>query len=369
MKYYLIAGEKSGDLHGGNLIRALKKHDPSGHFRGFGGNEMEQAGMEVRLNYQEMALMGFVKIALSMHKIQRWKKLCQQDFMEFQPDVIILIDYGGFNLEVAKFAYAKGFRVFYYIAPKVWAWKVWRAWQLKANVHRMFCILPFEKAFFRKFDWEVDYVGNPVLDAVKAFVPNPEFLELNSLAGKKYVALLPGSRRQELKRLGPLLASLAKKFPDFDFVVAAIRELDPSLYDCFKGMANVSFAYDSTYDLLTHAHAAVVTSGTATLETGLFQVPQTVVYKASTIEFTLAKWLVKVQHISLVNLIADKAVVRELIQKEATEEKVGNELGRLFHDIPYREAMLKDYDEIYRLLDIGSASENAAQKMWGYLQA
>lgn len=370
MRYYLIAGEKSGDLHSSNLLKALAKLDGQAQFRGFGGDEMQKAGMDLRVHYQQMAFMGIVKVLLNLRKIKKWMSACQQDILNFKPDVIILIDYGGFNMRVAKFAKANGLKVFYYISPKVWAWNVKRAWKLKATVDRMFCILPFEKDFFKKFDWEVDYVGNPVLDAVKAFKPNPNFLSENNLIhNKKLVAVLPGSRKIELERLGPLLASIAKQFSEYQFVVAAIRELPEYLYAPFKVQPNVSFVFDSTYDLLSHAHAAMVTSGTATLETGLFKVPQVVVYKASFLEYAIGSRLVKVDYISLVNLVANKPVLKEFIQHEASKENVANEMRQLLADETYRHAMLNNYDEVYNILNIGSASETTAQKMWGYLNA
>jgi lipid-A-disaccharide synthase len=368
MKYYLIAGEKSGDLHGSNLIKELKKLDPPAQFQGFGGDEMQKAEMVVRVHYRQMAFMGIVQALLNIRKISQWLSFCKTDIQSYKPDVIILIDYGGFNMRVAKFAKQNGFKVFYYISPKVWAWNVGRAWKLKATVDRMFCILPFEKAFFKKFDWDVDYVGNPVLDAVKAFKPNPNFLAEADLVNKsKLIAVLPGSRKIELQRLGPLLASITKKFPQYQFVVAAIRELPEELYAPFRESTNVSFVYDVTYDLLSHAQAALVTSGTATLETGLFKVPQVVVYKASPLEYAIGSRLVKVDHISLVNLIGNKPILKEFIQHEANEENVVKEVNQLVAIGPYRQKMLEEYERVYQILDVGSASATAASKMLGYL--
>jgi lipid-A-disaccharide synthase len=370
MKYYLIAGEKSGDLHGSNLIKELKKLDKQAQCQGFGGDEMRRAGMTVRVHYHQMAFMGIVQALLNIRKISQWLKFCKEDIQSFKPDVIILIDYGGFNMRVARFAKQNGFKVFYYISPKVWAWNVGRAWKLKATVDRMFCILPFEKNFFKKFDWDVDYVGNPVLDAVKGFEPNLNFLNEHDLADKgKLVAILPGSRKIELQRLGPLLADVAKKFPKYHFVVAAIRELPEALYAPFQALPNASFVYDVTYDLLSNAHAAMVTSGTATLETGLFKVPQVVVYKASALEYAIGSRLVKVEHISLVNLVANKPILREFIQHEANEKNVGDEMQQLLENDTYRQSMLDAYQEVYGILDVGSASATAAQKMLGYLRA
>jgi len=368
MRFYLIAGEKSGDLHGSNLIKSLIRLDSSSKFRGVGGDEMASAGMDVRVHYRQMAFMGIIQVLLNIRKISQWLVFCKTDIVAFKPDVIILIDYGGFNMRVARFAKENGFKVFYYISPKVWAWNVKRAWKLKATVDRMFCILPFEKNFFKKFDWEVDYVGNPVLDAVKAFKPNPDFLQANNFGDKKrLVALLPGSRKIELKRMGPLLVEVIKKFPQYHFVIAAIKELDENLYRPFQSFNNVSFVFDSTYDLLSNAHAAIVTSGTATLETGLFKVPQVVVYKATALEYAIGSRLVKVDFISLVNLVAGKSVLKELIQHEANVQNLSSELVRLIEDEIYRAEMKTRYDAVYAKLDLGSASDTAASKMIGYL--
>jgi lipid-A-disaccharide synthase len=369
MKFYLIAGEKSGDLHGGNLIKAFARRNSNIQCRGFGGDEMKKAGMDVQVHYREMAFMGVVKAVLNIRKISKWLSFCRQDILQYKPDAIVLIDYGGFNMRVAKFAKQQGLKVFYYISPKVWAWNVGRAWKLKATVDHMFCILPFEKEFFKKFDWEVDYVGNPVLDAVKNFKADPDFLQANHLDAKgKLIALLPGSRKIELERMAPLLVEVIEKFPQFHFVVAAMKELDPSLYQPFRSRSNVSFIFDATYDLLTHAHAALVTSGTATLETGLFNVPQLVVYKATFLEYAIGSRLVKVDYISLVNLIANRAVLKEFIQGEANIGNVSAELALLLNDENYRRAMKAGYAEVYSRLDIGSASEMAAMKMLGYLK-
>lgn len=368
MKYYFIAGEKSGDLHGSNLIKSLARIDSQLITRGFGGDEMHKAGMDLKVHYREMAFMGIVQALLNIQKISQWLSFCQKDITEFKPDVLILIDYGGFNMRMAKWAKKNSVKVFYYISPKVWAWNVKRAWKLKATVDRMFCILPFEKEFYKKFDWEVDYVGNPVLDALKAFNPTPGFIEANDLIRQeKLIALLPGSRKVELERMTPLLIDVIKKFPQYHFVVAAISELSSALYNPFKSISNVSFVFDSTYNLLLHAHAAIVTSGTATLETGLFKVPQLVVYKATPIEYAIGSRLVKVDYISLVNLVANKPILKEFIQQEANVENVSSELIRLAEDLDYRKWMKEGYDEVYEKLDLGSASDAAAIKMFGYL--
>ncbi len=369
MRYYIIAGERSGDMHGSNLMKSLQKKDSSSTFRGFGGDLMKAEGLDLVVHFEEMAFMGLVALITNAITIYQKIKFCKEDIIKYNPDVIILIDYGGFNRKIAKFGKRKGIKVFYYIPPKVWAWYTSRAWELKANVDRMFVILPFEKAFFKKFDFEVDYVGNPVLDAVKSFKPDREFLSKHGLtSGKKIIALLPGSRRMELKRMVPLMAEVVNANPQYQFAVAALASLPKELYDSLENIPSVKFIFDATYDLLAHAEAAIVTSGTATLETGLFKVPQVVVYKAGLIELAIIRRLVKVPFISLINLIADKLVIKELIQEDATPRNVNDEIKKLMEDAIYRTQLLSEYDSVYKILDTGSASENTARLMVGYLR-
>lgn len=369
MRYYLIAGERSGDLHGGNLIRALRQHDPGFEGRGFGGSDMQQAGMELTVHYEKLAFMGFTAVLTNFRKISAIMTQCKADILSFKPDVIILIDYGGFNLRIAQFAKSQGLKVFFYISPKVWAWNTKRAWKLKASVDRMFCILPFEKEFYKKFDWDVDYVGNPVLDAIKKFKPDPDFLRKNNLpADKKIVALLPGSRKMELKRVVPMLAEVAKLNTDVQFVVGAVKTLPFELYDSLTNIPNVKLVFESTYDVLSNATAAMVTSGTATLETALFKVPEVLMYKTTILEEAIVRSLIKIKWLGLVNLILNRNAVKELYQAEMTVPKLNKELDRLLHDEDYRNRLLKDYGELYKILDTGSASENAAKLMVGYLQ-
>lgn len=368
MRYYLIAGERSGDLHGSNLIRSLKKNDPNAVFRGFGGDYMKAVGMDLAVHYDEMAFMGLKALITNAWTIYQKIKFCKEDILEFKPDVIILIDYAGFNGRIGRFGKKMGIRVFYYISPKVWAWYTRRALELKSFVERMFVILPFEKEFYKKFDFDVDYVGNPVLDAVKAFRPDPDFLNKNQfIPGKKIIALLPGSRKMELNRIVPVMAEVARANPQYQFAVAAIQSLPPELYASLREIPAVKFVFDATYDLLAHAEAAIVTSGTATLETGIFKVPQVVVYKAGKVELAIIRKMVKVPFISLVNLIANKEVVKELIQEDVVFGRVNAELKNLVEDSAYRKEMLLEYEQVYKVLDTGSASENTAFLMTRYL--
>lgn len=369
MKYYVIAGERSGDLHGGNLIRSIQRYDPRAVFRGFGGDDMQEAGMVLTRHYRDLEFMGLAALVTELRKIFKNLAVCKEDIRRFKPDVIVCIDYGGFNRRVAKFGREEGIPVHYYIPPKVWAWYQSRARDLKKNVTRMFVILPFEKDFYKKFGMEVDYVGNPVLDAVKAAQPAPNFRNELALDGTRpVVALLPGSRKSELRGIVPLMADLIRANPQWQFVVAAVSSLDDALYTPLR-QSGVIFLKDRTYDLLQNADAAVVTSGTATLETALFQVPQAVVFRTGALEYFLARQVVKVKFISLVNLIAGREVVRELIQDLAVEEVVSAEVKRLLTDSQYRHGVKSGYREICNTLDVGSASDNAARLMTQYLKS
>jgi lipid-A-disaccharide synthase len=365
LKLYIIAGERSGDLHGSNLVKALKAKNPSVVIRGFGGDEMKRAGVDIFVHYEQLAFMGFVALVTNAFKILKYIRLCKNDIQQFKPDAIVLIDYGGFNRRIAEFGKKSHIRVFYYIPPKVWAWYQSRAFELKRNVDRLFVILPFEKKFFKeKCNWDVDYVGNPVLDAIKAFKGDPDFSSKNGIdRSKKIVALLPGSRKMELKKMVPLMADVVMKNPNHQFVVAAVGNLDKELYSELNNSQNVKFVYDSSYDLLSVANAAIVTSGTATLETGVFKVPQVVVYKMGAVEYQLVSRLVKIKFISLINLIAGKEVIKELIQDVAQTDNVNDELKQLLTEGNYRSTMLAEYDSIFKTLDTGSASENTARLM------
>jgi lipid-A-disaccharide synthase len=368
MRYYIVAGERSGDLHASNLVKALKRNDPTAEFRGFGGEFMEQAGVELAVHYREMAFMGLAELITNANKIKKYIRLCKQDILAHKPDVIILIDYGGFNLQIAKFGKKNGFRIFYYIPPKYWAWYQKRALWLKPYVDRLFVILPFEKEFFKKFEWEADYVGNPVLDAVKTHIADSKTVADKLPQAQDFIALLPGSRKQELKRIIPMMIKVVKKFPNHAFAVAAVNNLDQAFYEEVKALKNVRLVFEDTYNLLQKSCAAIVTSGTATLETALFRVPQVVVYKANALSYWAAMRLIKVKFVSLVNLIAGREVVKEMVQSEANPDSVSQELTRILSDTNYRSKILEGYDEIIKTLDTGSASENAARLMVGYLK-
>jgi len=362
VRYYIIAGERSGDLHGSNLVKAIRRRDADAGIRGFGGDEMKKAGVELAVHYEELAFMGFVTLLANYGTIRRMLRFCKEDIMKFRPDVVILIDYGGFNRRIAKFTKPRHIKTFYYIPPKVWAWYQSRAKELKKTIDRMFVILPFETAFYRKYGMEVEYVGNPVLDAIKSFTPSPDFLLRQGLSqDKPIVALLPGSRRMEIRRMIPVMAKLIDQFPDAQFALGALSNLDGALYEPLRSHPRVSWVADDTYNLLHVSAAAVVCSGTATLETALFRVPQVCVYKSGWLEMKIGKAVVQVDHISLVNLIAGRSVIRELIQEDASVIAIANELEQLIGPGSYRDHMLAAYDQIHKTLDTGSASENAAR--------
>jgi len=368
MKYYIIAGEKSGDLHGHNLVKALREEDSGAQFQGFGGDKMSREGVNIIVHIKDLAIMGFTEVILNFRRIRGMFNLCKRDIVKFSPDVVILIDFGGFNLRIAAFTKSIGLPVFYYISPKVWAWNQSRSWKIKARVNKMFVILPFEKEFYQKYDWEVDYVGNPVVNAVNDHHLNSDFLRINGLADdKKIVALLPGSRIQELKRILPEMVILANRFKEYQFVIAGVTEV-PGLYYNVSDIPNLKIIYDQTYDLLANSYTAIVASGTATLETALWNVPQVVVYKTSTINYFIASRVAKVPYISLVNLLAGKEVIKELIQSNFTKDKLITEFQSLL-DPNTRRKILNDYQEIRNILGTEPVSKTTARLMIKYLKS
>lgn len=365
MKYYIIAGEASGDLHGSNLIREIRKQDPDAQIRAWGGDLMKDAGATVVKHYRELAFMGFVEVLLNLRTILRNLSECKRDIKAFNPDAVVLIDYPGFNLRIARFAFESGFRVHYYISPQIWAWKQSRVSIIKRYVHRMMVILPFEKDFYSRFGYEADFVGHPLLDAIKSgtyeFDSDPDT--------RPVIALLPGSRRQEVSTMLPLMLQATERMDDYRLVLAVAPSLERSYYDAFLKGYDVELVEGNTYGLLSVAHAALVTSGTATLETALFRVPQVVCYKANPISYRIARALVKVKYISLVNLVMDRPVVKELIQDDLNCEYISSELGKLLGDTQARMHMLDEYDQLRGLLGGSGASANAARIVVADLKA
>jgi lipid-A-disaccharide synthase len=366
MRYYLIAGEASGDLHGANLMKALKKADAAAEFRYFGGDKMAAQGGELVKHYAEMAFMGFTEVLLNLRTILRNLKTCKADVLAYRPDVLVLIDFPGFNLKIAEFAKAQGIKVCYYISPKVWAWNQKRVLKIKKVVDHMFCILPFEVSFYKTWGMDVDYVGNPLLDEISSFRPNERFKLAHQLDERPIIALLPGSRKQEIERLLPVMLSVRNSFPDHQFVVAAAPTFSANYYQQYISQSDVQLVFEETYNLLHHAHAAVVASGTATLETALFKVPQVVVYKGGAITIAIAKMLIKIRFISLVNLIVDRKIVTELIQENCNTTKITQELNQIVAG-DGRTQMLAAYDELHLLMGEAGASERTARLIVGYL--
>lgn len=368
MKYYIIAGEASGDLHGSNLVRELVKLDREADIRGWGGDLMKAAGVQLVKHYRDLAFMGFTEVIRNLPAILDNLRFCKKDILEFAPDILILIDYPGFNLRIARWARENRLKIIYYISPQVWAWKEARVKTIKKVVDKMLVILPFEETFYRKWDYKVVYVGHPLVQVVNEFLASHP---VRPSTEKPVIALLPGSRKQEVAKKLPVMLEVSRSFPGYRFVVAKASSLDEDFYSVFLcAFPEVSSVRDQTYDLLSQAAAALVTSGTATLETALFGVPEVVCYKGSSVSFAIAKRLVKIKYISLVNLIMDKPVVKELIQDEMTVANLSRELDRLLHDKERRQELERDYKQLRNLLQKESnASSRAAQEIVGFLQA
>lgn len=370
MKYYIIAGEASGDLHASNLMAGLKKLDGQAEFRCWGGDLMEGQGAKLVRHYRDLAFMGFAEVLANIRAIFSNLRFCKKDILGYRPDVVILVDYPGFNLRMAKFAHQQGLKVFYYISPQVWAWKKNRVKKIKKYVDRMFVILPFEKGFYKKYGIDADFVGHPLLDALKAQQKkqgNPEiFRKTNNLGQRPVIALLPGSRKQEIGKMLQVMVSIVPGYPQFQFVVAGAPSIPKSFYKTIIGDVDVKLVFDGTHGLLVIAHAALVTSGTATLETALMNVPEVVCYKGSNFSYQIAKRVVKVKYISLVNLIMDRKIVEELIQDEMNTTRLKQEFDKIL-DGKNRQKIFKDYKDLKEKLGGSGASEIAAALMVGYL--
>ncbi|WP_462250541.1 lipid-A-disaccharide synthase [Ferruginibacter sp.] len=380
MQYYIIAGEASGDLHGSNLIKELRKLDAAAGIRCWGGDKMEAAGATLVKHYRDLAFMGFIEVIKNLRTIFRNIDFCKKDILAHKPDVLILIDYPGFNLRIAKWAKQQGIKIIYYISPQVWAWKENRVKGIKESVDKMLVILPFEKDFYKKWHYEVEYVGHPLVEVIEEFgIRNLELPDQNTattfpnsqlqISNSGIVALLPGSRQQEILKKLPIMLEVAKHFPSYQFVVAKAPGLDENFYtELLVPYSNVSAVVNKTYDLLAQSKAALVTSGTATLETALFAVPEVICYKGSSISYQIAKRLVKIKYIGLVNLIMDKEVVKELIQDDLTVENLTKELDTILNSKEKQEQLKKDYAALKNLLSQGGhASANAAKSIYNFL--
>ena len=357
MRDYIISGEASGDLHGSNLIAAMRRKDPQADIRCWGGDKMQAAGATLVKHYRDLAFMGFVEVLVHLRTIVNNLDFCKKDISQFKPDVLVLIDYPGFNLRIAEWAKQQSILVVYYISPQVWAWKENRVKKIKRDVDEMIVILPFEVEFYRKWKYPVTYVGHPLTEVVQN---DRELHPVEKIGDKKLIALLPGSRAQEIRVKLPVMLEMVNRFPEYQFVVAQAPSQPDSLYRELAAGLPVVMVRDQTYNLLKQSVAALVTSGTATLETGLFGVPQIVCYKGNPVSFWLAKKLVKVKYISLVNLIMDKMVVTELIQNDLTADRLYVELNNILSDPARKEQMHADYSALWHLLGDMKASDGAA---------
>jgi lipid-A-disaccharide synthase len=365
LKLYIIAGEASGDLHGSNLIKAILNEAPNVDIRCWGGDKMKEAGGNVVKHIRELAFMGFIEVLMNLKTILGNIKWCKKDIEEFVPDALVLIDYPGFNLRIAEWAHKKGIKVYYYISPQVWAWKQSRVHKIKRCVDKMYVILPFEKDFYKKFEFETEFVGHPLLDAIE------QYNDLNSAAGfrkafqldnRPIIAIVPGSRKQEVSVKLPIMLNAVKEFTDYQIIVAGAPSLDDSFYEQFIHK-DTKLVSGKTYDLLSNSEVAIVTSGTATLETAMLGIPEVVCYKGSPISYRIAKALIKIRFISLVNLIMDREVVKELIQHECNAEQIKSELKKIIVGGAAREQMLADYRLLIENLGKGGASKKVAQSL------
>jgi len=363
MKYYIIAGEASGDLHGSNLMKALYKEDSNAEIRFWGGDLMQNVGGTLVKHYRELSFMGFIEVVFNLKTILNNIKICKKDIQEFQPDVLIFIDYPGFNMRISKWVKELGMKTHYYISPQIWAWKENRITDIKRDVDKMYVILPFEKDFYeKKHHYPVEFVGHPLIDAIqnRTIVDEVSFRKEHNLDEKPIIALLPGSRKQEITKMLSVMLSVVNDFPDYQFVIAGAPSQEYSFYAPFLKTKNSHFISNKTYDLLSISTAALVTSGTATLETALFKVPEVVCYKGSWASYQIAKRIVTLKYISLVNLIMDKEVVTELIQDNCTSKNIKTELQKLLEP-NYRKQVLENYNALEMQLGGSGASEKTAK--------
>lgn len=373
MKYYFIAGEASGDLHASNLIAEIVNQDISAELRGFGGERMEKAGMQLTRHYREMAFMGFLPVLMNLKKIKQNFKTCEEDLLNFQPDVLILVDYPGFNLRMAEFAKKHGIRVFYYISPKIWIWKKHRIKKIKAFVDEMFTILPFETEFYEALDYEVNYVGSPVLDEVMSKPAKTGFKSFvieNHLPDQPIIALIPGSRLQEIKSLLPRMLEAGSAFTDYQLVVTAAPNIAQSVYEkLLSAYPAASLLHNKSYEVMQQAEVAVLASGTVSLEAGILRCPQIVCYRmdGGALFYWLGQHIVKIVWVSLVNLILKRTAVKELLQHNCTVKNIRKELHRILTDATYKKQIMESYDELHQQLGEPGASARAASAMIGKL--
>ncbi|NDI97786.1 lipid-A-disaccharide synthase [Flavobacterium sp. LaA7.5] len=370
MKYYIIAGEASGDLHGANLMKELYRQDTQAEIRFWGGDLMQQTGGTLVKHYRDLAFMGFTEVLQNLKTILNNIKICEEDITAFKPDVIVFIDYPGFNMRIAQWARKEGYKTHYYISPQIWAWKENRIKAIKRDIDQMYIILPFEKEFYEvKHQYPVEFVGHPLIDAIqnRPATDKEAFRKENNLDHKPVIALLPGSRKQEIAKMLSVMLSVVDDFPDYQFVIAGAPSQEFSFYKQFLNKKSVHFVSNKTYDLLSIAHAALVTSGTATLETALFKVPEVVCYKGSWISYQIARRIITLKYISLVNLIMDKEVVKELIQGDFNKKNIKKELQKILSPA-HREKLLEEYNVLEEKLGGAGASESTARHIIKHLK-
>lgn len=369
MKYYIIAGEASGDLHAANLMKALKKTDPEASFRFWGGDLMEQEGGKPVKHYRDLAFMGFAEVIMNLKTILRNISFCKEDIKNYNPDVIIFVDYPGFNLRIAKWARTEGYKTHFYVSPQIWAWKENRIKDIKRDIDELYVILPFEKEFYeQKHDYKVHFVGHPLIDAIahRPPVDIEKFKKENDLDERPVIAVLPGSRKQEIEKMLKIMLSITEDFKEYQFVIAGAPSQEREFYSPFIKKKNVNLVMNKTYDILGISTAALVTSGTATLETALFKVPEVVCYKGNFISYQIAKRVINLDYISLVNLIMDREVVKELIQSDFNKKNLKKELSKILQGAA-REKMFADYYELEKKLGGAGASEKTAQLIYSKL--
>ncbi len=371
MKYYIIVGEASGDLDASNLIEAIKKEDQNAEFRGIGGDLMQKQGMQLLKHYKESAFMGFLEVVLNLKPILENLQLYKTDIINYKADCVILVDYPGFNLKIAKFAHLQGIKVLYYISPKIWAWKTSRIKQIKQYVNKMFVIFPFEVEFYNKYNYKVNYVGNPLIDSIEAkrhnFPSIETFIEKNNLTTAPIIAMVAGSRKQEIANILPEMLNVISKFPEYQFVIAGAPSIEKEFYQKYIVEKKVKLIFNQTYELMHFAKVGIVTSGTATLEAALLNLPQVVVYKTSKISYSIAKQVVSIKFISLVNLIMNKEVVKEFIQNKLAI-KIIDEVNKILNSTDYNKNMLQNYSELQKKLGTRGASEKCAKLICEYLK-
>lgn len=363
MKYYIISGEASGDIHGANLMKSLKEKDLQADFRFWGGDRMQEVGGVMVKHYRDLAYMGFTEVVAHLGTILRNLRFCKKDILQYSPDVLILIDYPGFNMRIARFARKKGLKTVYYIAPQVWAWRTGRIRKLKRDIDMIFTLLPFEKKFYDRYGAQVFFEGNPLVDAIASYKPDESFLEKYREGERPLIVLLPGSRRQEIERIFPLMLQVVDSMPGFRYVVAATPQFSPSYYASFIGDRDmVEVVYGHTYDLFTLARAGMVKSGTSTLEAALFGMPQVVCYKVSPLSYRIGRWVVnkEVRFISLVNLILDKPAVTELLQSDFSAERLKVEMKRILEEGKDRSSQLHEYDRLKEIMGGSGVSSRVA---------